>query len=29
MDAEATQDEAAGMKRILQTKAPWQSDTNS
>jgi uncharacterized protein (DUF1778 family) len=29
MDAEATQDEAAGMKRILQSKAPWQSDTNS
>jgi uncharacterized protein (DUF1778 family) len=26
MDAEATVDEAAGMKRILQCKAPWQSD---
>ncbi|GLI93930.1 DUF1778 domain-containing protein [Methylocystis echinoides] len=26
MDAEATVDEAAGMKRILQSKAPWQSD---
>lgn len=24
MDAEATPDEAAGMKRILQSKAPWE-----
>ncbi|MCI0467869.1 MAG: DUF1778 domain-containing protein [Beijerinckiaceae bacterium] len=26
MDAEAVPGEAAGMKRILQSKAPWQSD---
>jgi len=25
MDAAATPDEAAGMKRILQAKSPWQS----
>jgi uncharacterized protein (DUF1778 family) len=27
MDDEATQDEAAGMKRILQSKAPWQTNS--
>ena len=27
MDAEATPDEAAGMKRILQSKAPWQANS--
>lgn len=26
MDAEATPDETAGMKRILQSKVPWKSD---
>lgn len=26
MDAETSLDEAAGMKRILQSRAPWQSD---
>jgi len=27
MDAEATPDEAAGMKRILQSKAPWRTNS--
>lgn len=26
LDAKATPDEAQGMKRLLQAKAPWQSD---